>query len=44
VDSANYSLVEGKVAQLVSLRAQAGAGVHVSGPAAKAHMEEEILS
>ena len=43
VDSAAYSLVEGKTERLVSLCAQAGADVYVSGPAAKAYVEEEIF-
>ena len=43
VDSATYGLVEGKTERLVSLCAQAGADVYVSGPAAKAYIEEEIF-
>jgi WbqC-like protein family len=43
VDSAAYGLVEGKTERLVSLCTQASADVYVSGPAAKAYIEEEIF-
>ena len=41
--SMNYKLVPGKTARIVNLCEQAGATEYVSGPAAKAYMEEDLF-
>lgn len=43
-DSKAYRLIEGKTERLADLCAQAGGTEYISGPAAKAYLDEEILA
>jgi hypothetical protein len=42
--SAGYELASGRSERLLSICLQAGAGVYVSGPAAKSYLDEEMFS